>query len=249
MPAATTTAARSFHSLHARLPDYSTLSARLHIELATGTEKSFSSRATLKILRDRALQISIQPLAGIEVMRIEVSPDSVKMLDRMNRRYMADSFANSGSDMPPALNFHNLQALFTNRIFLPDGTASPDSAFARFRTEPAQHGQGFIFHTQDAHGLHYRFTSSGDTLAVTEIADASHTLRLDYAAFSPVGEGLQPFPTEIRAVWRADRKTEVSLAIRYSHIDIDRPVDLRFDVPKNCRRVSLSQILKSTGQP
>jgi hypothetical protein len=242
------TAAHSFHSLRARSLEYRTLSARLHIELAAGAEKSFSSRAGLKILRDRTLQISIQPLAGIEVMRIEFSPDSVKVLDRMNKRYLADSFENLRGDMPPALNFYNLQALFTNRIFLPDETAWTDSAFARFRCEPATHGEGYIFRTQDAHGLDYLFTSSGETLSATEIAGASHTLHLDYASFSSVGESGQPFPTEIRAEWRVGDENGGSLAIRYSHIDIDRPLDIRFDVPKNCERVGLLQILKPTGQ-
>ncbi|MDR1602882.1 MAG: DUF4292 domain-containing protein [Tannerella sp.] len=239
----TATTAHSFHALHTQSLEYKTLSTRLHIALATGTKKSFSSRASLKILRDHKLQISIQPLAGIEVMRIEFSPDSVKMLDRMNKRYLADTFENLKDDMQFAFNFHNLQALFTNRIFLPGETAWPDNAFERFRYEQTPHG--FIFRTQDLHGLNYLFISHDEILSATEIAGATHALHLDYASFGPVGEG-QPFPAEINAEWRVGDETKGSLAIRYSHIDLDRPVDISFEVPKNYERVGLSQILKLT---
>ena len=221
----------------------------MHVELATDGEKLFSSHAVLKIIRDSKLQISIQPFAGIEVARIEFTPDSVRMLDRMNKRYVADTFAPLGSNVQPALNFYNLQALFTNRIFLPGETGWPGDAFRRFRCEPD--AQGYVFSTQDADGLNFLFTTCGERLCATEIADRTRlVLHLDYGAFTSAGEEQRPFPTEISAEWRVDNEVKASLALRYSNIELDRPVELRFDIPKNCERLELSQILKlMTGQP
>jgi hypothetical protein len=139
-----------------------------------------------------------------------------------------------------------LQALFTNRIFLPGETEWPADAFLRFRCEPDT--QGYIFRTRDPDGLNYLFTSRNETLYATEIADDTrHVLRLDYGAFSLVGEK-QPFPTEINTEWRVNNEVKASLAVRYSHIDLNRPVDIRFDIPKNYEQVGLSQILKLTGR-
>jgi hypothetical protein len=243
-PETATTAVHSFHALRTLSLKYQTLSARLHVELATGTEKLFSSQAVLKIRRDRILQLSIQPFAGIEVMRFECSPDSFRILDRINKRYMADAFANLKGDMQPALNFYNLQALFTNRIFLPGETEWPDDAFLRFRCEPD--APGYIFRTQGRDGLDYLFTSRNERLCSTEIADnARRVLHLDYDAFGLVGE--QSFPTEINAEWRVNGKTKGSMAVRYSNIDLDRPLDFRFDIPKNYEQVDPAQILKLIG--
>ncbi|MDR1332060.1 MAG: DUF4292 domain-containing protein [Tannerella sp.] len=232
-----------FHALQTRPPEYGTFSARLHVEFTSGTETSFSSRASLTVLRDRRLQLSIQPFAGIEAMRIELSPDSIRALDRMNRRYLAEALENVRGNMH-ALSFHNLQALLTNRIFVPGETSLPERAFGRFRYEPAT--QGYVFRTQDADGLSYRFTSRGENLSAVEIADSRYVLHLDYASFSPVAG--QPFPMEIRAEWRDGDGTKASLAVRYSRIDLDLPVDMRFDVPKSYEPVDVSQILKPAGQ-
>ena len=59
-------------------PDYRTLTATMYVELNPDTKDEMSSRARLKIIRSRCLQISITPLAGIELFRLEVSRDSVK---------------------------------------------------------------------------------------------------------------------------------------------------------------------------
>jgi hypothetical protein len=238
------TAEASFRALHAPLSGYETLSARLHIEVMSGTKKSFSSRVNLKILRDRKLQLSVQPFAGIEVMRVEISPDSIRMIDRINKRYLADSFDNVGDDMLLVLNFYSLQALFTNRIFLPqeaDGDA--DHAFRRFRYE--QTAQGYVFRTQDENGLSYLFTGSDEKLTATAIVDARrNALQLEYAAFGLVGE--HPFPMEIKAGWSAGDATKGSVSIRYLQIDMDQSADFQFAIPKNYERVDLSQILKLT---
>ncbi|MDR1407336.1 MAG: DUF4292 domain-containing protein [Tannerella sp.] len=239
------TAENVFHALQTPPADYQTLSARLHIELTVGKEKTFSSRASLKILHDRKLQLSVQPLAGIEVMRIELSPDSIRILDRMNKRYLSATFEHVTESMHLPLNFHNMQALFTNRIFLPGETSLPDNAFRHFRHEQAT--QGFIFRTQDdTTGLNCRFTSRGDHLHATDITDNRHVLHLDYASFTPVEKWL--FPMQVNAEWYDGDASKGSLSIRYANIDLDLPLDLRFDIPKNYEQVALSQILKLTGR-
>ena len=48
-------------------PDYRTLTATMYVELNPDTKDEMSSRARLKIIRGRCLQISITPLAGIEL--------------------------------------------------------------------------------------------------------------------------------------------------------------------------------------
>jgi hypothetical protein len=237
-----TTAEASFHALRTPLSGYETLSARLQVEISSGTEKSFSSRVNLKILRDRKLQLSVQPFAGIEVMRVEISPDSIRMVDRINKRYLSDTFDNAKGDMLRVVNFHSLQALFTNRIFLPQETGddAENNAFRRFRYE--QTAQGYVFRTQDENGTNYRFTGSDDKLVATAISDALNALHLDYANFGLVGE--RPFPMEIKAGWSAGDAAKGSVSIRYLHVDTDQPVDFQFAIPKNYERVDLSQILK-----
>ncbi|HAR37476.1 MAG TPA: hypothetical protein DCS09_02225, partial [Porphyromonadaceae bacterium] len=66
---------------------YSTFSAKLNMNLTNGT-KSLSSKANIRIVKNSALQISIQPLFGVEMFRFYINPDTVMVVDRMNKRYV-----------------------------------------------------------------------------------------------------------------------------------------------------------------
>ena len=97
---------------------YETLTARLNVDLNL-PGNNMSSRVDLKMVKDSAFQLSVQPFLGIEVFRAEISVDSVKVIDRMNKRYVADNYANLKGQTPIEFNFYNLQALFTNRLCSP----------------------------------------------------------------------------------------------------------------------------------
>ena len=82
-----------FRTLDEQSLRYHTLSAKIQFEFTPASGKEVGSRAQLKLRQDDRLQISVQPFLGIEMFRLEVSRDSVKAIDRMNKRYFAESIA------------------------------------------------------------------------------------------------------------------------------------------------------------
>ena len=95
---------------------------------------------TLRIKKGEVIQMSIAPLLGIEVARAEISPNGILVIDRMNKRYVEVSFAEVKALAKADLDFHTLQALFLNELFLPgkdDLTARDASSF---RVEPEAEG-------------------------------------------------------------------------------------------------------------
>ena len=107
-----------FESMEEHSFQFNTMTARLNAELKTA-KNNMSSRVDLKMVRDSAFQLSVQPFLGIEVFRAEFTVDSIKVVDRMNKRYVAERYADLKGQTPIEFNFYNLQALFTNHIFLP----------------------------------------------------------------------------------------------------------------------------------
>src|SRR5690554_763173 len=53
---------------------FSTFSSRLNLTVSMGT-KTISSKGNLRIVKDEAIQLSVQPLFGIEMFRLYVEPD------------------------------------------------------------------------------------------------------------------------------------------------------------------------------
>ena len=138
---------------------YETLTARLNVDLNL-PGNNMSSRVDLKMVKDSAFQLSVQPFLGIEVFRAEISVDSVKVIDRMNKRYVADNYANLKGQTPIEFNFYNLQALFTNHLFLPGQQGISPKQYSRFKLK--QDGPTAEIQVKDVMGLLYTFMADGE---------------------------------------------------------------------------------------
>ena len=97
--------------------NFKTFSSRLNLNLSSGT-KSLSSKASLRIVKDKAIQLSVQPLFGVEMLRLYADPDSLVLLDRMNKRYVKESIEDVKKVYPVGFDFKTLQSLLTNQVFV-----------------------------------------------------------------------------------------------------------------------------------
>lgn len=95
------------------------LTGKMTLAVDLGEKGVTKVNGMLRIKRNKVIQMSITPLLGIEVARIEISPDGVLVIDRMNKRYVKASFAEVMALTNADLNFHTLQSLFMNELFLP----------------------------------------------------------------------------------------------------------------------------------
>ena len=83
---------------------------------ADGIKKSF--KGTMKIQKDSLILITITaPVGGIEVARLLVTPDSVKMIDRLKKRYFIDDFGFFADKLNMELDFNSFQSILTNSLF------------------------------------------------------------------------------------------------------------------------------------
>nr|WP_320117768.1 DUF4292 domain-containing protein [uncultured Marinifilum sp.] len=79
-------------------------------------KKSF--KGAIKIQKDSLIWISITaPVGGIEVARLLITKDSVKMIDRMKKKYFIDDFNFFNENLNVDLNFESLQSIITNSVF------------------------------------------------------------------------------------------------------------------------------------
>ena len=73
-------------------PEFRTANvSKMAMELQMG-ERNLNVSATCKIRKDSALYLSIQPFLGIEMFKAEFTTDSIKVFDKMNRRYYSADY-------------------------------------------------------------------------------------------------------------------------------------------------------------
>lgn len=92
--------------------EFGELSSKVNITYASATEKqTFSARVRMK--QDSVIWVSIAPLLGIEMVRAKITPDSLMLVDRFNKRFYLGKFERLGQMFKMDLTFAMLQSLLT----------------------------------------------------------------------------------------------------------------------------------------
>lgn len=75
---------------------------------------SFSSAVSMKLEQNKQLWVSIKPMLGIEAFRALIRPDSIFLLDRINKQYTAKPFSYLQQMSGAPLSFAALQDVLLN---------------------------------------------------------------------------------------------------------------------------------------
>ena len=92
------------------LPKFSALTIKGDVDYSSGNDVA-SFNMHMRIKKDSAIWISASPFLGIEVVRILITPDSVKILDRINNIYYSDRLAALKISFHANVNMDVLQSL------------------------------------------------------------------------------------------------------------------------------------------
>jgi len=140
---------------------FTTFAAKLNVNLTNGS-KSLSSKANIRIIKDNALQISVQPLFGVEMLRFYMNPDTVMVLDRMNKRYVVEPITSLKELYPVGFDFYTMQSAFTNALFV-SGKERPELQDYRKFKYTRTSDQCYYITSKDADsGIDYSFIVNGD---------------------------------------------------------------------------------------
>ena len=74
------------------LPHWNCVTGKVALNLNTGSSKNTKLSATLRMKKGEVIQLSVAPLLGIEVARLEISPERILAVDRLHKQYVEVSF-------------------------------------------------------------------------------------------------------------------------------------------------------------
>ena len=90
--------------------EFTTFSAKGRMQLEKPDEK-IGSAVTIRIKKDSVIWISIVPALGIEAARARITPDTIQVLNRLQREYIAGNFSMLQKRYNIAASFDMLQAM------------------------------------------------------------------------------------------------------------------------------------------
>ena len=94
---------------------YQTLSQRVQLNLEWNTSR-YSMNGSIRVWRNEMVVVSVQPMLGIEMVRVEATPDSIWVFDKMNRRYISTGFIDLEQAISKKITYKTIQEFATQPI-------------------------------------------------------------------------------------------------------------------------------------
>jgi hypothetical protein len=207
--------------------NYRTFSAKVEVDYKGTDGKGYGVNANVKMFRDSAIWVSANAILGIEAMRLLVTKDSVKLLNKLEKVYSARSIGYLQEMTSLPLNLYSLQEMIIgNPVFL-------DSNIVQYAT-----GNGIL--TLLSLGEYFKnlvtLNESDKTLIHSKLDDTnplrSRTANLSYNDYENKKGPL--FPTKRQIVVSERGRLEIKLD--FKNYNFNETVEFPFSIPRNYRR-------------
>ena len=176
----------------------------------------------IRIRKDQAIWISVTAIAGLEVARALITPDSVKILNRLENTYTSKPFSFIYEFTSRQINFGTLQSLFVGNTIKEFVT---DSAILKMIGNQAKLS-GFIQSLAYSMLINERNKVFETTL---QDKQAGQSLQVGYADFISISN--QEIPQVVNIKSQAVRKN-IQIDMRYGRVEINQNFEIPFNVPK-----------------
>lgn len=205
-------------------------------------DKSNSFTITLKIKKDSLIWIYISPLLGLEAARVLVSKDSLKIMDRINKKYQVADYKYLRDLLRINVNFDMLQAMLTGNFF----AYRNENKFASVYLEDKY----FILSTLSKHKLKRSLEEKDPNKPVIQdmwIDDTqfrimrnsiddekiNKNIEINYSDFRESDFGLFPYKcvTDIKA----DKR--IHIEIEYFKLTLGESQDFPFTIPESYEKM------------
>lgn len=90
---------------------------KVAIKATINQQENFLS-GSVKIKTDSFIFISLQPLPGFEMFRLEFYPQRFRFFDKMNRKYFEATYEYIEQQMQIPLQYKNIEDLFSRKLFV-----------------------------------------------------------------------------------------------------------------------------------
>lgn len=200
---------------------FNTLSIKAKADLNIAN-KSNDVSMNIRIKNGEAIWVSVTALAGLEVARALITPDSVKVLNRLDNVYIQKPFSYIYEFTNDNITFKTLQSILIGNLIAEFVT---DSTELEIRGTNAQ--------LQNTLGtmLYKVQTNEQNKVIQSDLSDesANQSLIVEYGEFLPLSQQQIPQSVMMKS---AVKNKNISLSLKFSKVDIDVPVDLPFRVPE-----------------
>jgi hypothetical protein len=79
--------------------------------------KPLSIRFNIKIVKGKEIAVSVSPILGVELYRIQIKPDNFYIFDKLHRSYCESNYKQLSSELGMEVSYNTIEALLVNQLF------------------------------------------------------------------------------------------------------------------------------------
>ena len=219
-------------------PTFKIVNSKMEFRIYPKEGVSAGMKGSLRLSRDSCMIISLQPFAGIEIVRCLIRPDSIFVVNKLQSLYSAESI-----DKVPysnILNYYTLESIVTNRLFIPGKKKAESDDIDEFMSYKGKEGQYFSI-AKDSFNISYHFDEDQqyNNLKVgTE--NVLKALEVNYSMFERSNAGVFPRMVELQTE-NSGKKLRASFL--FLEPAYDKKTDFRFPVSSKYEKVSMKEMI------
>jgi len=189
-----------------------------------------SANFNLRVKRDSAIWLS-GSLIGIEGVRALLTPDSVRVVNRLGKSYFTGDYAYLSQLLSVPVSYNQMQALL-----LGDYQAAPNGTKPTVTTEGSNQA---VSYSQAALLLEQLLSNDTGRLQQLKVSEsgAQRSLTVAYSDFQkPTGADV-PFAFTTNVVGQQGGSESTSATLNYSKVEVgSTPLDFPFSIPKGYKK-------------
>ena len=219
----------TFDSIQKKRIKFTSFSSKVKVEYRDDKNRSLDFNAFLRMKKDSAIWVSIIAALNIEAYRVIITPDSITIMDKINRtiQHKPLSYLQSITQVP--FDYSTLEDLIIgNPVYL-------DRTVVAY----ADQGEKISLSTIGSSFKHYLTVGKNDLhLLFSKLDDVdqtrSRTANLSYTAYLLTGNWMFASNRSISL----SEKNKLDIMLDFKQVDFDKPLAFPFSVPKNYKVIN-----------
>lgn len=214
----------TFRTINEKRLAFNTFASKVRVDYSDDRNTRLDFNAFLRMKKDSAIWVSIIAALNIEAYRVMITPDSIFIMDKLNRSIQRKPLSYLQGITQVPFDYGTLEDLIMgNPVYLDRSVVAYSDQGDRISLSTV--GQSFKHYLTVAKGdLHLLFSKLDDV----DMA-RSRTASLAYSSYVPAG-GRQF--AEIRNISLAE-KNKLEINLDFKQVEFDAPVSFPFSIPKN----------------
>lgn len=219
--------------------EFRTLSVKFQATVISDKDKSVSFSGNLRIIKDRTIWLTMSAVLGIEAFRVNISPDSVMMINRLNKTYFKGDYQLINDILKTPFDFDMIQAIITgndftyyeNNIF----KIGEDALTYKISTPGRKKLKNYVANQVDMDKVLVQdLWISPETYKIVrqqikELTKQNSKLTVDYTDFKPLGDQL--LAHDLNILVEAEQKTTIHVV--FEKVAWDEEVTVPFVIPES----------------